>query len=102
MNHLALAFAEKELVECIASHLTEDTHSIVLINDLGSLSIIRTFSDIEKLREAVELKLVEKKEELYETLASFLPTVSPDIKKSYIDNLQGVFKKINESRFYAL
>ncbi len=104
MNNLAIAFAEKELVESIASHLTEDTHSIVLINDLGSLNFITSCceEDIAKLRTAVEQKIIAKKEELYETLSSFLPSVSPQTRELTIQNLQGVFEKINESRFFDL
>lgn len=102
MNNLAIAFYEKELVEDIVKHITEDDHSIILINDLGVLDIISTYApeEIDKLRETLEHRLVAKKDELYETLSSFLPTLTPASKELILKNLQGVFKKINESRFY--
>lgn len=102
MNHTAYFHYAAELVKSIAEHIANNEHSIILINDLGDLSIVPQAEGIDTIKDALEQRLVEKKEELYETLASFLPTTTPETKKNYIDNLQGVFKKINESRFYAL
>lgn len=104
MNNLVLAFHEKELVKDIIDHVLEDDHSIILINDLGVLNIITSYDpeEIDKLRKTIEHRLVAKKDELYETLSSFLPTLSPASKELILKNLQGVFKNLNESRFYDL
>lgn len=104
MYNLSLAFHEKELVKDVIDHVLEDDHSIILINDLGILNIITSYDpeEIDKLRKTIEHKLIAKKDELYKTLSSFLPTLTPASKELILKNLQGVFKNLNESRFYDL
>lgn len=102
MNATAYYANSAQLIQLITEHIAENTHCIVLINDLGSLGIFEEYEQIAPLKEALEKTIFNKKDELYETLASFLPTTSPQTQEMVKKNLKNVFAKIGEERFYQL
>lgn len=102
MNPTAFYYHAAELIKLVAEHVADDEHSIILITDLGNLALFKKYEGIADIKEALEARLIAKKEELYETLSSFLPSVSPQTRELTIQNLQGVFEKINESHFFDL